>query len=211
LICSIRWIIILANSCIDIFFGQVYCEYRTAENVKALIREFPGLSKNHKFIGVHLQNAIQLLELLAPAPSSKNGKRWVERVRDIVSVAIEEYTSGKRMMIVRETGAPCLFNVPPPAPVPVDAPPPAPVPVDAPPPAPVKVNAPPPAPVPVNVPPPAPSPSEEEIEERARAQARKRKIEDLEIQERELAIKERELAIAERSLVLANKAYIRID
>jgi hypothetical protein len=169
--------------------------------VKALVRELPGWRENHKFTGVHLQNAIQLLELLAPAPSSKNGKRWVERIRDIVSVAIEEYTSGKRMMIVRETGAPCLFNVPPPAPVPVDAPPPAPV----------KVNAPPPAPVPVNVPPPAPSPSEEEIEERARAQARKRKIEDLEIQERELAIKERELAIAERSLVLANKAYIRID
>ena len=206
--------------------------------MEALVRELPGRRPNHKFIGVHLQNAVQLLELLAPARSSQTGKIWVV-TRDILSEVFKEYTSGKRRMIVIETGAPCLFNVPPPAPVPVDAPPPAPVPVDAPPPAPVPVNVPPPAPVPVNVPPPAPvkvnvpapapSSSQEEIEERARAQARKRRLEDLEIserefalqerkeerefakKERELAIKERELAIAERSLKLAGHGYVRID
>jgi hypothetical protein len=201
--------------------------------VRALIRELPGVNKNHKYIVVHLQNAVRLLEILAPSPSSKTGKHFAD-VRDEVFEIIKEYNSGKRIMTVNMTGAPCFVeqvDAPPPAPVSVDAPPPAPVSVDAPPPAsvlvdtpppapaklnmpppaPVPVNVPPPAPVPVNVPPPAPSPSEEEIEERARAQARKRKLEDLEIQERELAIKERELAIAERSLKLAGHGYIRID
>ena len=182
--------------------------------MKALVRDLPKEHENQYSIGVHLQNAVQLLELLASSPDSKTGQRWMF-VRDLVSEIIKEYISGKRNMISNETGR--KVNMPPL--VPVDAPPPAPVPVDAPPP----------APVPVNVPPPAPSSSQQEIEERARAQARKRRLDDIEIEEREfalqerkeerefakkgreLAIKERELAIAERSLKLAGHGYVRLD